>query len=345
MTQPTVASLAKDIHFEGFLLVRSAEQRTSNNGGPYIDLTLADRSGEINGKIWNSAVATPASGSVLKLRALVIDYNGKLQLRIEKHRPSSPQDQVDLSLLVAAAPEPAEDMLKAIDAAVDGIRHPALAVLLRRLLQQAGAALAYYPAAQRMHHAERSGLLHHMTSMLRVADAVLPCYPELDGDLVRAGIIVHDLSKIQEMNSDELGNVRDYTPDGLLLGHLVRGVVQIQQAAQAQGIPEDEEYVRLLQHMVISHHGEAEYGSPRPPMFPEAEMLHWIDVLDARMNEMQTVMRRLAPGVFSEKIWSLERRLYHPHYFQQQAQSALVEAAPAQEDAAQAAQQAYDGLL
>ena len=119
-----------------------------------------------------------------------------------------------------------------------------------------------------------------------------------------AGVIAHDLSKIREMQSDDAGNVNDYTVEGLLLGHLVRGVTQVREAARRAGIPDEDEYVLLLEHMVISHHGEAEFGSPRPPMFPEAEMLHWLDVLDARMNEMNGIVRRTPAGAFSEKIWS-----------------------------------------
>lgn len=109
-----------------------------------------------------------------------------------------------------------------------------------------------------------------------------------------------------------MGVVRDYSREGLLLGHLVLGVARIQEAANDLGITG--EPVLLLEHMMLSHHGEAEYGSPRKPMFPEAEVLHWIDLLDARMNEMQTALDKLKPGVFSEKIWSLDRRLYHADY-------------------------------
>ena len=183
----------------------------------------------------------------------------------------------------------------------------------------AGDKLMYYPAAQRLHHAERSGLLHHTTSMLHTAKAMLKIYPWLDGDLLCAGVIAHDLSKISEMQSDECGNVNDYTVDGLLLGHLVRGVTQVREAARRTGLADDDEYVLLMEHMVISHHGEAEYGSPRPPMFPEAEMLHWIDLVDARMNEMNGIVQRTPAGAFSEKVWSLDRRIYHPHYMAEAA--------------------------
>ena len=151
------------------------------------------------------------------------------------------------------------------------------------------------------------------------------------------------------MQSDDAGNVNDYTVEGLLLGHLVRGVTQVREAARRAGIPDEDEYVLLLEHMVISHHGEAEFGSPRPPMFPEAEMLHWLDVLDARMNEMNGIVRRTPAGAFSEKIWSLDRRVYHPHYLSEMPTNA--DAPAADEETAQRAprrpdaDKAYQGLL
>ena len=144
--------------------------------------------------------------------------------------------------------------------------------------------------------------------------AVLPLYPQLNADLLISGVIVHDLCKMEELNSDELGVVKDYTTQGLLLGHISIGVSRINEVAAKLEITG--EPVLLLQHMLLSHHGEDMYGSPRKPMFPEAEVLHWLDILDARMNEIDTALAKVPPGVFSEKIWSLERRLYRPQYDQ-----------------------------
>lgn len=312
--QPQLSQLKKDDRFEGFLLVRSADRRTGSTGSPYLDMTLADSSGDINAKVWNTQQEAPAASSVVKVRGLVTEFNGRLQFRVEKFRSAVPEDQVDLSMLVASAPEKPENMLAAIDHVLDGMKNETLQKVVRYMLDGLRDRLYYYPAAQRVHHAERSGLLHHTTSMLNVADAMLKCYPQLDGDLLKAGVIVHDLGKILEMASDEYGNVADYTRDGLLLGHLVRGVSRVREAARALSISDDDEYLLLLEHMILSHHGEAAYGSPRPPMFPEAEMLHFIDVIDARMNEMDSILARTPEGVFSEKIWSLDRRLYHPRY-------------------------------
>ena len=187
-----------------------------------------------------------------------------------------------------------------------------------------------------------SNLFTGVTTMLKSAHAILTVYPWLDADLLFAGVIAHDLSKIREMKSDEAGNVNDYTTVGLLLGHLVHGVTQVAEAARRAGIESDNEYVLLLEHMVISHHGEAEFGSPRPPMFPEAEMLHWLDVLDARMNEMGGILQRTPMGAFSERIWSLDRRVYHPRYLSETP--AEIEEKPERRSRPDA-DTAYQGLL
>ena len=312
MEQYTVSQLAKDMRFEGFLLVRSSDQRTGSNGSRYLDINLTDRTGEINCKMWDGTVPPPPAGTVIKVRGLVQEYNGRQQLRIERLRTVQEGDMVDMARLVPCAPEKPEDMRREIDETIDRFQSEDLKKIVREMLRLAGDDLAWFPAAQRLHHAERSGLLHHTTGMLRTAEHIISAYPFLHGDLLRAGVILHDLSKIAEMKSDELGNVSDYTRDGLLIGHLVRGVAQLAQAAKNVGV--EGEIVVLLEHMIISHHGAADFGSPRQPMFPEAEALHWIDTLDAKMNEMQGIMERVPEGAFSEKIWSLDRRLYHPRY-------------------------------
>jgi len=312
MEQQSVSTLTKDNRFEGFLLVCMSEQRVGGNGAKYLDLILADKTAEINAKVWDGNMPPPPVGTVIKVRGATLEYNGRLQLRVEKFRPAAPADEVDIAALTLSAPESSADMLAEIDACLLEMKSESLRKLTQELVSRFGEKLEYYPAAQRIHHAERSGLLHHITGMLRAAKAVLAVYPWLNRDLVLAGVIVHDLCKTEELDSDAMGVVRDYTTSGLLLGHLALGIARIAQAADAAGV--SGEPVILLQHMMLSHHGEEAYGSPRKPMFPEAELLHWLDLLDARMNEMQTALRKVGSGVFSEKIWSLERRLYHPRY-------------------------------
>ena len=308
----SVCMLETGMRYEGFLLVRSADQREGKTGGKYLDMNLTDKTGEVNCKLWDGTVPPPPQGSVVKVRGLVQEYNGRKQLRVEKMRMAVEADGVDLSKLVPSAPETPDAYRARIEYTIECFQSEALKKIVREMLRMAGDNLEWFPAAQRLHHAERTGLLHHTCSMLNTAEHIIQAYPFLQGDLLRAGVILHDLSKIQEMKSDSLGNVSDYTRDGLLIGHLVRGVTHLHEAAKNVGV--EGELVVLLEHMIISHHGEAQYGSPRMPMFPEAEVLHWIDLLDARMNEMQGIMARVPAGAFSEKIWSLDRRLYHPTY-------------------------------
>lgn len=314
MNDIKIADLQKGERFEGFLLVKNAQSRTNKNGAPYMDLTLADNSQEINAKLWDRDDTPPQAGSVLKVRAMVTEYNGRLQFKIELMRPALESDQVDMSELVSAAPRPADEMFGEVMGYITGMTNPVLKALTGELVRRAGDKIHYYPAAQSMHHAQRSGLLHHLTDMLSAAKAICACYPYLEEDLVLAGVIVHDLGKLVEMIADETGAVSEYSKPGMLLGHIVTGVSDLRDAAKALGYHEDDEYPLLLAHMILSHHGIPEYGSPRPPMFPEAEVLHWLDVLDSRLNEMRSALLRTKQGAFSDKVFALDRRVYHPVY-------------------------------
>ena len=302
--------LLSDIHrddkFEGFLIVRSAEQRAAASGKNYLDMTLADRSGSINAKMWDGTVQPPVAGSIVKVRATGNEFNGRMQLRVEKIRAAEKKDDVDMASLIPCAPEDPKRMLEEIVRAADHIADDDLRRITCALLDRAGDKLLTFPAAKQMHHAERSGLLHHMTTMLRAAKAIMTVYPRLNASLLTAGVIVHDLAKIDEMDADALGLVADYSVDGKLLGHIVRGVVNIELAAQKTGASRAK--ALLLQHMVLSHHGVPEYGSPVAPRFPEAEVLNMIDTLDARLYEMDEALGRAMPGGFSEKVWGLDNR-------------------------------------
>lgn len=303
-----VSSFRKDTRYDGFLLVRSAEQRSASNGSRYLDMTLGDRTGEINAKLWDGAYAPPPAGCVVRVRGQLHEFNGRLQLRVERIRESTETDEIDLVQLVPCAPNPPREMLAEVRASVDAMASEDLRSLVTRLLDDAGDTLLTFPAAAKLHHAERSGLLHHVTSMLRMAHHYADEYPTLDRDLLVAGVIVHDLSKIGELNATDLGTVSDYTADGQLIGHLVRGVARIDAVGRETGC--DPEILMMLEHMVLSHHGIPEYGSPRPPMFPEAEVLTHLDTLDARIFEMNAALERVRPGGFSERLWSLDRKLY-----------------------------------
>lgn len=306
--QPQLASMIKNQSFDGFLLVRAATQRTSSNGSKYLDMTLCDISGEVNAKMWDGQTPAPAPAQVLRVRGVMLEYNGRPQLRVDKMRPAAEGDDYDMAVLAPCAPEPASDMMDFILNRADAIVDRELKALVLKRLEEAGDRLLYYPAASKLHHAERSGLLHHTSTMLRTAKAVCEIYPFLDADLLAAGVILHDLCKLDELNADEIGMASDYTREGQLLGHLVMGVAALDRCARELNVRD--ELKVMLEHMILSHHDLPEYGSPRRPMFPEAEVLHTLDVLDARMFEMRRELAMVKPGGFTERIWSLERKLY-----------------------------------
>ena len=306
--QPQLATMIKGQVFDGFLLVRAATQRTSSNGGKYLDMTLCDLSGEVNAQMWDGLTAPPAAAQVVRLRGMMLEYNSRPQLRVDKMRPAEEGDDFDMDALTPCAPLPPGEMLDEILNRVDAFADHQLKTLVLKRLEECGERLNYYPAASKLHHAERSGLLHHTSTMLRAAEAICQIYPTLDEELLEAGVILHDLCKITEMKADAIGLVSDYTAEGMLIGHLVRGVAELDRCGRELRVRP--ELLMMLEHMMLSHHDLPEYGSPKPPMFPEAEVLHVLDLMDARIFEMNRALQNAQPGGFTERIWSLDRKLY-----------------------------------
>ena len=212
---------------------------------------------------------------------------------------------------VKAAPERPEDMYAYIHQVTDGMRDQDLRRLCLRILEENREKLMYYPAASRNHHAEYGGLLYHMKRMLMNGIAVCGVYTQLDQDLVSAGVIVHDMQKINEILSDQNGVSPGYSFEGQMLGHIVMGVRYLDQLAEELELPREKAI--MMEHMVLSHHYEPEFGSPKKPLFPEAEVLHYLDILDARMFDMFEALELTEPGDFSDRVWTLDnRRLYKP---------------------------------
>ena len=307
--QPRLKEMIKGQVFDGYLLTRAAAQKTSSNGGKYLDMTLCDISGEVNAKMWDGFTEPPQVADVLRVRGMMLEYNGRPQLRVDKMRLATEEECFDMAELAPCAPESAAVMRARILDRVNEIADEQLRGLVLARIDQCGERLDYYPAASKLHHAEKSGLLHHTGTMLTMAAHVCEVYPQLDADLLAAGVVLHDLCKLTEMDADGIGMVSDYTAQGLMIGHLVEGVAEIDVLGKSLGVRS--ELLMMLEHMILSHHDKPEFGSPKPPMFPEAEVLHTLDLLDARMFEMTRELQNAVPGGFTERIWSLDnRRLY-----------------------------------
>ncbi|MFL0245850.1 3'-5' exoribonuclease YhaM family protein [Candidatus Clostridium stratigraminis] len=299
---------------EGFFLLKSIDLKTSSNNKKYLDLNLCDKTGEMNAKLWEYEEGDEtkfSSSSLVKVRGSVSLWNNTLQLKIEKIRESNNQDNVNVEDFVPVAPLQADFMYNEILKYADNMTNMSIKNIVIAILQEKQSKLMHYPAAKKNHHAIKSGLLFHVLTMLHAGEKLSEIYSFLNKDLLYAGIMLHDIAKLEEMEANELGIVSEYTVEGQLLGHITQGIKKIELVAEAVGA--DKESVMLLQHMLLSHHYEPEYGSPIKPMFPEAELLHHLDIIDARMYDMKRVTGEVEAGSFSEKVYSLDnRKIYKP---------------------------------
>lgn len=312
MEQKLLNELQAGDSFEGFVLIKSFNVKTGQTGKSYVDMVLADQKGDINGKIWNyteEQFKDYKPHILVKVRGNVVSWMNSLQMKIERIRIATEDDPVSITDFTPSAPKTSEEMFKTVQEYINRIKKDDIRDIVTYAVNLRKEKLLYYPAAQANHHSIRSGLLYHTTTMLASADALSKIYTDLNTDWLFAGVILHDLEKTEEMESSELGLVSDYTKKGLLLGHIVQGPLVIQEASKAVGA--SDETTILLQHMLISHHYEPEFGAVRRPMFPEAEMLHYLDMIDARMFDFKKALSSVNEGGFSEKQWLLDnRRLY-----------------------------------
>lgn len=300
---------------EGYYMIRAVDTKTTNsNNKKYLDFNLCDKTGEINAKLWEVPALSEdkyKGNTVVKIKGSILSWQGALQLKIERIRNINDEDKINVEDFVQAAPLKPEFMYDEILGYINNMEDKDIKDIVKYIFEENKEKLQYYPAAKRNHHAIRSGLLFHVMTMIHMAEKLSEIYTFLNKDLLYAGVILHDMSKIEEMNSNDFGIVDEYTVEGQLLGHITQGVKKIEVVAEKLGT--DKEVSMLLQHLVLSHHYEPEYGSPVKPMIAEAEMLHYLDIVDARMYDIKKVLKDTEKGNFSERLWSLEnRRIYNP---------------------------------
>ncbi|MCI5747562.1 3'-5' exoribonuclease YhaM family protein [Eubacterium pyruvativorans] len=298
-----------------FYMAKTASIRVGSNGKQYFDITLGDRTGEVSGKKWDvqptdvSKLEQIREGDIVRVKGTVTEWQGAKQIRIMRIRKAVPSDAIDIAEYVKAAPENSAEMYEYIYAVADEMNDPDLRKLCTRVLSDNRERLLYYPAASRNHHAMYGGLLYHTKCMLMNGLGVCRVYPYLNRDLLAAGVILHDIMKMEEILSNEYGVSPGYSMEGQFLGHLVMGVKYVDRLTEEMQFPREK--ALMLEQMILSHHYEPEFGSPVRPLFPEGEVLHYLDILDARLMDMQNALATVEPGHFSERIWTLDnRRVY-----------------------------------
>ncbi|WP_404449085.1 3'-5' exoribonuclease YhaM [Sutcliffiella horikoshii] len=298
-----------DVH----LLIKTATKGIASNGKPFLTLIFQDKSGEIEAKLWDASnddeeLYTPQS--IVRVQGDIHHYRGRNQLKIRKIKPKEDQENINVSDLIETAPLSQEQMMDKITQAIFEMKNPNIQRVTRHLLKKHQNDFLQYPAATKNHHEFVSGLAYHVVSMLDLAKAISSLYPTLDKDLLYAGVILHDLGKVTELSGPVSTS---YTIEGNLIGHISIMVNEIGKAAEELGIEGEE--IMVLQHLVLSHHGKLEWGSPKLPLIKEAEILHYIDNIDAKMNMLDRALERVKPGEYTERIFAMDNRNFYKPTF------------------------------
>jgi 3'-5' exoribonuclease len=309
-----LASYEEGKLFDSFFLVLSRQLRTTQSNKPYLNLIFGDKTGQMEGRAWEPDDPRVAKdferGDVVKVRGCISRFNDRLQMKVEQLRKALPVE-IDKSDLMPATTYDVETLWRQLLSFVESFTDPNLKLLLTTLLADPKIEAAYReaPAAKQLHHAWLGGLLEHVISLLALADRVAPHYPILHRDLLLTGVILHDIGKIRELSWD-VGF--EYTVEGVLLGHIQIGAALAERTMDAlPGFPP--RLKTLVLHMILSHHGKLEFGSPKLPMIPESLVLNFLDDLDAKMQAMQSEFDKCAregkpPDELTGRVWALDQR-------------------------------------
>ncbi|ADE67634.1 MULTISPECIES: 3'-5' exoribonuclease YhaM [Priestia] len=292
-----------------YFLIKSSTRGIASNGKPFLTVILQDKTGDIEAKLWDASPDDEenyAAQKIVRAAGEVMNYRGRNQLKIRNIRPAQPQDGVRTSDFLEVAPLSQEEMVEHITKSIFEMKNSNVQRITRHLFKKYQTEFLEYPAATKNHHEFVSGLAYHVVSMLKLAESFSTLYPSLNRDLLYAGVILHDLGKVFEL-SGPVSTI--YTVEGNLLGHISIMVNEIGKAAEELAIEGEE--VMLLQHLVLSHHGKEEWGSPKKPLIKEAEMLHLIDNVDAKMNMLDRALTKVKPGEFTERIFALDNRSFY----------------------------------
>jgi 3'-5' exoribonuclease len=288
------------------LLVSNIIQGVTTKGSPYLSITFQDKSGQIEGKLWDvkpEQLQLIKQGLILLVSFEVLNYREQLQIKIFDIKELD-QSTVAIDDFLPESTVSSEQLQASIKEFIDEIKNPIYHTLVKSIVDEVGYDFYVYPAASKNHHEYKGGLGSHVVSMILLAKEVIRLYPLLDHDLLMSGVILHDIGKTIELSGPIL---TEYTTVGKLLGHISIVNTLIYHHACIHKLEQKEETM-LLQHCVLSHHGQYDFGSPVLPLIPEAEVLHLIDNIDARMNMFGKVLENIEEGTFTPRVFSLENR-------------------------------------
>src|SRR5450631_2468677 len=282
-------------------VVASKQVKTKKNGDPYLAVTLADRSGQLQANMWDNvsdSMNAFEQDDFVKVKGVVQKYNGRWQLTLHKVRKLG-DAEIDYADYLPKTSKDIEQLWRTLGEFVETIENPWLKRLVTDFMADEAVATAYKnaPAAKTLHHAYVGGLLDHVVSLMTVCDLVARNYPQVNRDLLLTGAFLHDIGKIHELAYQRSIS---YTTKGQLLGHMIIELEMLhEKLSHIPGFPD--ELKILIEHLIISHHGQYDFGSPKLPMFPEALMLHYLDDLDSKMEAMRAQFER---GGESEGAWT-----------------------------------------
>jgi 3'-5' exoribonuclease len=288
---PSLRKLSADVTGWGFYLCTTKELRSGRNG-EFLSITLQDATGRIAGRVFDDVEHLKLefeAGEFVKVQGKSSTYNGRMQLVVDRIRRVMPDQDRAAGFkeeeCVPSAPRPADQMWAELETLVTGIGNPFVRALVERIVGENEAKLRIWPAAQTVHHAYRGGFLEHILQIARAAAMLADLY-RADPDVVVAGAVLHDIGKLQELNYD---NATAYSREGYMLGHIPLGMVMVRDAARtiAEFPPA---LLTQIEHLVLSHHGSMEYGSPVEPMTVEALILSMADDLDAKVHQMRSAV-------------------------------------------------------
>ncbi len=296
---------------EGLALIKKYDERSSKNGSKYFDIILSDKSGEISAKLWDANAEVFDIDELVKVRGNTEQFNGKDQFRIAQIRAIKKEDNVDITQFIPTSEKSGEEIFQMLKGIVNNFKDEDFKKITTTIMNEKHDIMIKCPAAYKLHHAMLGGLMLHTASIVKMAEKVCEVYQNIDRELLISGAILHDVEKTTEFEFSKVGLVSRYSKEGQLIGHIVSGVIYIDETAKRLGI--DNEKALLLEHMVLSHHGDPEFGSPVYPMFLEAQILSALDKLDADIFEFNAALSKVNAGEFTDRQWALDNRKLYNH--------------------------------